>query len=315
MLMFLVCGEALFDFFLGSEDGPGALGFDARAGGSPFNVAIGMARLGGASGLFTALSDDLLGTRLRKVLADEGVRDDYLLDTSRLTTVSLVGLNPEGHPAYAFHSKSTADTGVTPADVPTLGSDVTGLHFGSYSIAVPPVADAMAQLAANAGDRLVSLDPNIRPSVEPDMDVWKERVQAFFPAVDVVKISAEDLEVLHPGVSHEAFATDALGAGAKLVVVTDGGDAAQGWTASGLTARVTPPSVKVIDTVGAGDTFQASLLFQLMRNGNGHAAIANMTVDGLTEMLQFCAGAAAVTCSRRGADLPRLSELTHLPGA
>lgn len=313
--MFLICGEALFDFFLGAEDSPGALGFDARAGGSPFNVAIGMSRLGASSGLFTALSSDLLGTRLRQVLHDEGVAGYYLLDTDRLTTVSLVGLNPEGHPAYAFHAKQTADTGIAPADVHDLGPEVTGVHFGSYSIAVPPVADAMAAIAAKAGGRLVSLDPNIRPSVEPDMEVWKARVQAFFPAVDVLKISAEDLEVLHPGVSHETFATDAIAAGALLVVVTDGGEAAQGWTASGLTARVNPPAVNVVDTVGAGDTFQAALLYQLMRNGNGHAAIANLTVDSLTEMLHFCAGAAAVTCTRRGADLPRLTDLTHLPGA
>ena len=119
--MFLVCGEALFDFFLETDDGPAAAGFAARAGGSPFNVAIGLARLGQASGLLTGLSSDLLGQRLAQVLSDEGVSTAYAIPTDRPTTVSLVGLDTAGVPAYQFYDTGSADTGVIEADLPALG--------------------------------------------------------------------------------------------------------------------------------------------------------------------------------------------------
>ena len=204
--MFLVCGEALFDFFLESEAGPAAATYAARAGGSPFNVAIGLARLGQASGLLTGLSTDLLGQRLAQVLEDEGVSTAYAIPTDRPTTLSLVGLDTHGVPAYQFYDNGSADTGVTEADLPALGPEISGLHFGSYSLAAAPVADAFAALAAASRDRFISVDPNVRPTVEPDMDVWRERLAVLFPLADLVKISAEDLELLWPGRSSEALA-------------------------------------------------------------------------------------------------------------
>ena len=309
--MFLVCGEALFDFFLESEAGPAAATYAARAGGSPFNVAIGLARLGAEAGLLTGLSDDLLGQRLSQVLEAEGVSTRYAIPTDRPTTLSLVGLDAAGVPAYQFYDNGSADTGVEPGDLPELGPEVIGLHFGSYSLAATPVGDAMAALARGKDGRFVSVDPNVRPTVEPDMDVWRARMAVLFPLADLVKISAEDLELLWPGKAAEAFAADLVAAGARLVVVTDGGEAAHGWTASGLRASATPPRVKVIDTVGAGDTFQAALLARLMRDPAGpKAALAGLDAKGLAALVDYAARAAAITCSRRGADLPRAAELT-----
>lgn len=307
--MILVSGDALFDFFLEAEASPSALSFEARAGGSPLNVAIGLARLGGEAGFFSAFSKDLLGTRLRKVLAVEGVDTRYALTTDRLTTVSLVGLDPEGVPAYAFHSTECADTGISPTDVPTLGPEVTGLHFGSYSIAVSPTADAVASLTAQNTELFISLDPNIRATVEPDLDVWKTRIAAFFPHVNVLKVSQEDLDILHPDVSTEDFASGAIGAGAELVVITDGGDRVRGYTATGHYAEATPPKIDVVDTVGAGDTFMACLLHLLSNKSDPISAIADFSVASLTEALQTCATAAAITSTRRGADLPRMDDL------
>jgi fructokinase len=305
--MFLVCGEALFDFFLESEAGPAAATYAARAGGSPFNVAIGLARLGAEAGVLTGLSDDLLGQRLSQVLVAEGVSTRYAIPTDRPTTLSLVGLDAAGVPAYQFYDNGSADTGVEPGDLPALGPEVIGLHFGSYSLAATPVGDAMAALARGKGGRFVSVDPNVRPTVEPDMDVWRARMAVLFPLADLVKISAEDLELLRPGKAAEAFAADLVAAGVGLVVVTDGGEAAHGWTASGLRASATPPRVKVIDTVGAGDTFQAALLARLMRDPAG---LAGLDAQGLAALVDYAARAAAITCSRRGADLPRAAELT-----
>ncbi len=310
--MFLVCGEALFDFFLESEAGPASATYAARAGGSPFNVAIGLTRLGREAGLLTGLSRDLLGQRLVQVLEAEGVSTRYAIPTDRPTTLSLVGLDAAGVPAYQFYDNGSADTGVTPADLPALGPEVAGLHFGSYSLAAAPVADAMAALARGKGGRFVSVDPNVRPTVEPDMDVWRARLDVLLPLADLVKISAEDLALLRPGTTAEAFAADVTAAGASLVVVTDGGEAASGWTSTGLHATAVPPRVKVIDTVGAGDTFQAALLARLLGDGDEpKAALGGLDEGGLARLLDYAARAAAITCSRRGADLPRAAELTE----
>ncbi len=309
--MFLVCGEALFDFFLETEDGPAAARYVARAGGSPFNVAIGLARLGVHSGLLTGLSRDLLGQRLRRVLEDESVATSYAVPTDRPTTISLVGLDTAGVPAYQFYDTGSADTGLTEDDLPVLDAGIEGLHFGSYSIAVAPVADALASLAARRGDRFVSLDPNIRPTVEPDMDVWRARLDRLLPHVDLVKTSAEDLALVHPGRASESFAADLFGRGVQLVVMTDGDAPAHAWTAGGLHATASPPKVTVVDTVGAGDTFQAALLARLLRGPGGpKAAIAALDRVELEAMLSYAARASALTCSRRGADLPRAAELS-----
>ena len=307
--MFLICGDNLFDVFMQPGDDPARAMFAARAGGSPFNVAIGMRRLESPAGYFSALSTDPLGRKLRRVLEDETVDLRYTLDTPRKTTLSLITLDEEGVPAYTFYSENAADTGVTPADVPELGAEVRGVHFGSYSLVTTPCADALHALAEQAKDLVISLDPNIRPTVEPDMSVWRARCDALLPMVTVLKISTEDLEMIYPGMSAPKFALKMLEAGVKLVVVTDGGDSAMGWTATGVEASVNPPAVAVVDTVGAGDTFMASLLTQLSKADDIHTHIATLDTTSLEHLLSFCANAAAITCTRQGADLPRLSDL------
>lgn len=308
--MFVVCGEALFDFFLATEDGPASVGFAAHAGGSPFNVAIGLARLDQRSALLTGISTDMLGERLRLVLESEGVSTDYAIATDRPTTISLVGLDTHGVPAYQFYDAGSADTGVVEADLPALRPEVTGIHFGSYSIVAQPVADAFAALAKAESGRFISLDPNIRPTVEPDMDKWRRRIDALTEHAHFVKVSAEDLEIVYPGRSRDAVAEEWIGHGVRLVVVTDGGSTAQAWTAGGLTSRASPPKVRVIDTVGAGDTFQAAMLAQLhAAPGGPREAIDDLDQSTLDAMIDYAARAAAITCSRRGADLPRTADL------
>jgi len=239
------------------------------------------------------------------------VSDRYLVRTDRPTTISLVGLDAAGVPAYQFYDAGSAGTGITAEHLPELGAEVTGLHFGSYSIAVAPVADAFASLAARHPDRFVSLDPNIRPTVEPDMDVWRRRLAELVPHADLVKSSAEDLALLYPDRTGADVARSWLEAGARMVVVTDGGRAAKAWTATGLTATAEPPITTVIDTVGAGDTFQAALLARLEAGtGLPREMLDGLDRDRLEAMLGHAARAAAITCSRRGADLPRAGDLT-----
>jgi fructokinase len=309
--MFLICGEALYDFFLADEGNAGNLSFDARPGGSPYNVAIGMSRLGASSALLTGMSDDMLGARLASILEAEGVACDYLVRTQRRTTLSLVGVDESGGPSYAFYGAGSADCSLTEADLPQIANEVRGLHFGSYSIAVNPVADAFAALLARTPGRFVSLDPNVRPTIEPDMAVWTKRIDALRPQTTLLKVSDEDIAMLHPGANPvdivKAWAKD----GPALVVLTQGGEEAVAVRGEEI-FRATPPKTKVVDTVGAGDTFMASLLAEMSKQDDPAAHLNSLSADGVESLLKRAATAAAITCSRRGADLPTAADLAKV---
>ena len=197
--MFLSCGEALYDLFPSAETDTGFT-FDARIGGSPFNVAIGLSRLGRGAALFTGLSSDPLGRRLERTLKDEGVATTWLVSKRNPTTLALVGLGPRGVPHYSFYGHDAADCSVGEADLPDLPGSVTAIHFGSYSLMVEPTGSSLLQLARRHHEgKLISLDPNIRPNVEPDAGRWRRRVEAFSEIADLVKASDEDLDLLFPG--------------------------------------------------------------------------------------------------------------------
>lgn len=308
--MFVVCGEALFDLF--AEDTPeGGLTFDARIGGSPFNVAVGLARLAQPAALFTGLSRDSLGRRLQAALVAEGVDTAWLVAKDAPTTLSLVDLGADGGAAYAFYGEGAADRAITQADLPDItDTAVTGLHFGSYSLVVEPTGTSLLALARReAGRRLITLDPNVRPTVEPDLDIWRRRIDAFVETADIVKVSTEDLELLYPGTEAETVARRWLNHGAALVIVTAGGEGADAFAGH---ARVHVPASKVavVDTVGAGDTFQAALIAALAETGRlSRTAVERLNPAALQRLLGFAMAAAALTCTRRGADLAYRAEL------
>ncbi|GMG82620.1 carbohydrate kinase [Paralimibaculum aggregatum] len=306
--MFLVCGEALFDLF--GTEGPSGLAFDARIGGSPFNVAVGLARLGQPAGLFTGLSTDPLGVRLAAALAAEGVATGFLKRTAHPTTLSVVDLDAAGHPAYAFYGTGAADRMIAPADLPALGADVWGIHAGSYSLVVEPVGSALLALfERERGRRLLTLDPNVRLNVEPDVDLWRARIDAFVRLADVVKVSDEDLGLLYPGRTAGEIGAQWRAAGAGLVVVTRGANGAEIFGAHGSLA-VPGRRIAVVDTVGAGDTFQAAVIAALGELGiRSRADLDAAPRQSLLDIAAFAVMASGITCTRRGADLPRRAEL------
>jgi fructokinase len=314
--MFLVCGEALFDIFVGDGRPDTGVALEARAGGSPYNVAIGLARLGTASALLTGVSRDVLGEKLAGQLTAEGVETRYLVRSGHRTTLSLVGLDARGHPAYTFYGVDSADCSLTEADLPRLDANVTGLHFGSYSIAVAPTADTFAALAARETHRFISLDPNIRPTIKRDMTVWRRRIDALLPHVTLVKCSREDLEALYPGRKvadvARAWMRQGLGpsrVGPSLVIVTDGAAGAHAFTQHWHLHRPATP-ITVIDTVGAGDSFQSALLHSLiLRNLASRDAMAVLPIDTARALIDMAIAAASITCSRRSADPPRAADL------
>jgi fructokinase len=309
-LMFVVCGEALWDLFAVEGD---PLAFQARPGGSPFNVAVGLARLGQRTALLAGLSTDPLGQRLERRLRADGVATTFLLRSARPTTISLVDLAPDGAPAYAFYGDDGADRVVTPADLPRLGPEVWGLHAGSYSLAVEPVGAALLDLFTRESRRLLlTLDPNVRLAVQPDAALWRRRVDAFVRLADLVKLSDEDLRLLRPGADPSALASEWLRAGAGLVVLTRGAAGAEAFSAAG---RVTVPGrpVSITDTVGDGDAFQAALIAGLAERGiRDRRALAALDREVIADLLAFANAAGAIACTRQGADLPRRVDLPPL---
>lgn len=308
--MFVVCGEALYDFY--EAERPEGLAFDARIGGSPFNVAMGLARLDVPAALFTCLSTDRLGQRLHGALVTEGVSTACLRRSPRLTALSLVALDDAGSPAYTFYGEGTADRNIGPEDLPDFGADVWGLHVGSFSLVTEPVGSSLLSLVAReAGRRLITLDPNIRLNVEPERAVWRTRLNAVIAQTDLMKVSVEDVALLYPGTDPSEVVARWSKAGPAIVVVTHGDE---GATAHGPFGTVAVPARKVtiVDTVGAGDSFMAALIAGLDAQAvRGRQALARLDRTAVKAMLDFAVRAAAVTCSRRGADLPRRSELSE----
>ena len=307
--MFIVCGEALFDVFA-TGDTPTGIGFDGRIGGSPFNVALGLARLGQPVGFCGGIGSGFAGERLMRALADEGIATTAVARIDAPTTLSLIGLDARGVPSYAFYGHGAADRLLRPEHLAAVPATAKAFHFGSYAMVVQPVAGTQRGLVEREHQRsVISYDPNIRTNVEPDLDIWRATLQGMLPRTHLLKVSDEDLALLYPGRSLDEFAQGALAAGTPLVVITRGSEGATGHTRTG---RVSMPPVRVdvVDTVGAGDTFQAALLTWLAESGRLSAqAIANIDTAALADALGFAGRAAAITCGRRGADLPRRAEL------
>lgn len=307
--MFLICGEALFDIF-GAGEGAPPFALDARPGGSPFNIAIGMARLDAGAALFTGLSRDPFGRALRAALVADGVETRFLVESPHRTTLSLAMVGAEGAAAYAFYAERGAERMIAPADLPAaLPDNVTGLHFGSYTMVAEPVATAHLALARReAGRRLISYDPNVRPTAEPDMAAWREAAEAMAGLADMVKLSAEDAELLWPGRPLVETLEWFRMRGAALAIGTRGGDGAVALSGFGR-VEIPARAVEVVDTVGAGDAFQAALLTEIAARGAGKADIAGLGAADARALLDFAAKAAAAVCARRGADMPRRAEV------
>ncbi|WP_338524518.1 carbohydrate kinase [Pseudomonas batumici] len=305
--MYLVCGEALFDFFSDETSGQTSkVNFKAIAGGSPFNVAVGLRRLGVDVGLFAGLSNDYLGRRLQQVLREEGVRADYLLDFDAPTTLAMVAVGADGSPHYSFRGEGCADRQLLPGHLPELGDEVRGLHIGSFSLVVQPIADTLLALVRReSGRRLITLDPNVRLNPEPDIELWRQRIATLAKQADMIKVSDEDLSLLYPDRDPQSVAQAWLAQRCQLVFLTRGTQGASVFSRRHGHWSVPAREVITADTVGAGDTFQAALIAwlteQQLDSVKGLERLEKAQIDA---MLNFAVNAAAITCSRTGPDLP-----------
>jgi fructokinase len=306
--MILCCGEALIDM-LPRQTTQGEAGYAPYAGGAVFNTAIALGRLGVASGFFCGIAKDMLGDVLIDSLKAANVDYSFCALSDRPSTVAFVKL-VNGHATYAFYDEGTALRMLSQDDLPTLGDDCEAMHFGAISLIPEPCGSTYeALMQREHAARVISLDPNIRPGFIKDKEKHLARITRMAAMSDILKFSDEDLEWFGLNGDLDAMATHWLKDGTKLVVVTKGAEGAVGYTRD---RKVFVPSqkVEVVDTVGAGDTFDAGILASLKLQGLlTKAQVATLSEEAITKALALGSKAAAVTVSRAGANPPWAKEI------
>ena len=302
--MIAVCGECLVDLL---PDGPGR--YVARPGGSPANTAVAAVRLGTPTLLLARLSRDELGQLLRRHLRENGVDLSWAVTTDDPSGVAVVTRDSAGSASYRFALDGAADWQWSDAELPELPEAVVAVHAGSLALALPPGAAALeAMLARERPRRTISIDPNLRPTLLGSLAEAVARMERWLGVADVVKASTDDLELLYPGTDPAVVAQRWSAAGPAVVVVTAGADGVLAMV-HGELLRLPAVPVHVVDTVGAGDTYSGALLHALATSGVLGGRLDAVDPDLIRRALDYAARAAAVTCSRVGADPPRADEV------
>jgi fructokinase len=307
--MLLSCGDALIDFLpVKSADGRDAL--MPVVGGSCLNIAAGIARLGAPAGFVGGISTDLFGQMIAEHARASQVDLRYAARCSRPTTLAFVRII-DGEPHYAFYDEGTAAREWTYRRGSIPFSELDAIHVGSTTLVYPEAAAQTLQMIEDAhGATTISLDPNCRPDLIDDKAEYLRRMDRFAACAAIVRMSDSDFAFLY-GEGDPADKTQALfAAGTVLFVITRGARGAWAWHRQEGMIEVSAPQVEVVDAVGAGDSFQAALLFALRAMSRiGAGPLARISAAELHRALTFAVACAAVTCSRPGADLPRLAEI------
>lgn len=302
--MIIVAGEALVDLVV-SRSGQ----VDARLGGAAYNAARALARLGVEVALLERLSGDTLGKRLHNQLTEEKVALCVPGPSAKPCTLAVATLDATGAASYSFYLDGTAGPDVDYESAKkALPADAAAVHVGALGLVMEPFGAAIERLVLTdvPAGALVMLDPNCRPAAVTDPEAYRARISAIARRADIVKASAEDLAYLYPGVPPEAAATVLRDDGASLVLVTDGPRPARAFLGGTVLAEDVPP-VGVVDTIGAGDAFGGGFLAWWTAHGLGQADLVRS--DLVRQALRAATAAAAITCTRPGADPPTLAEL------
>lgn len=298
----VVAGEALIDLV---PRGAGALAALTPAlGGGPFNTAVALGRLGSPTAFCSRVSRDAFGEALLDRLRETGVDVSSVQRGDEPTTLAVATVDAGGSAAYSFYVEGTADRLF--AAPGTLPAGTRAVSFGTCSLVLEPGASAYEELMRTASARGVftALDPNIRAGLIPDADAYRARFRGWLPSVSLLKLSEEDARWL--GGSPREW----LAAGPAAVVVTRGGDGLTAYTRDGGEYTVPGERIEVADTIGAGDTVNAALLHGLAaRDALSAEGVCALGPEGWRRLLGLAARAAAITCSRAGAEPPYAHEL------
>ncbi|QDC10530.1 carbohydrate kinase [Oceanicola sp. D3] len=307
--MIICAGEALIDM-LPREAADGEAMFLPVCGGSVFNTAIALGRLGAEAGLVSGVSTDMFGAQLVEGLTASKVTPDLLMRSDRPTTLAFVRLT-NGQAEYAFFDEGSAGRMIRVKDLPTLPRTAKAVFFGGISLAVKPCCDTYFSLMKrHSKSKLIMMDVNVRPDFIPDEAEYRARTEAMLAHTDILKLSDEDLAWMFGDADPSAHAEALLAKGPKMICVTEGAKGVTAYTASGA-HTVLAERVEVVDTVGAGDTFNAGLLAGLDRAGalSKSALAEGPPKEVVIEALRLGTRAAAVTVQRAGANPPWAAEL------
>lgn len=303
--MIVVCGEALIDV-IRNPDGTSR----SAPGGGPFNTARALGRLGAPTAFLGHLSTDEPGRRLASLLTEDSVRLDFASFGPEPTTTAIAEVDSAGRAEYRFVVEGTSVPSLTAEMLPQeFGAELEGLYFGGLGLALEPIGSTVTELVAREHPKsFLMIDPNIRGGLGPE-DRYRERLLQAIGLSTLVKASDADLAWLYPGLSCEDASRAVLELGPQAVVVTLGANGAFA-VHGGKEVRVAAPRVEVVDTIGAGDAFGAALVTWL-RDHDRLAPELTLTEDELKAALELACRAAAITCTRAGADSPTRQELTQ----
>jgi len=302
--MLLSCGDALVDFLpVKSADGRDAV--VPLVGGSCLNVAIGMARLGVPAGFVGGISTDLFGSMIADHAAASRVELRYATRSEDHSTLAFVR-SVAGEPQYAFYNAQTASRNWIYRSGSIPFGEIDAVHVGSTTLVDDAgAAQTFALVRAARGSSTISFDPNCRPNLVRDKAEYVARVAAFADAADIIRLSDVDFDYLYGNDDYAGRAKSLIAAGASLVVVTQGMRGVRAWHGRAGALAADAPMITVVDTIGAGDSFQAALLYALHALGRiGRGPLKEMTAGELHRVLSFASTCAAVTCGRAGADPP-----------
>jgi fructokinase len=298
-----VCGEVLIDLI------PGADGVRVpHVGGGPANTAKALARLGHDVHFIDGISTDEYGVAARKELLDDEVKLDLALTSDKPTCLAIISLDANGGASYEFKIDGTATFDFNLNWLPDPSRYKPNvLHIGTLVTVIQPGADVLYDWAMQVAEFApIVFDPNIRPSVMGDHDLYEAAVEKWAALSSVIKVSDDDMAWLYPGQKYEDVAKRWINDGAALVVVTRGSNGIIGFTADGA-VEVEGAKVTVADTVGAGDTVGAIIVEAMVEKG-----ILALSGDVLKATLHRAAVAAGITCSRKGAQPPYKHELKNI---
>lgn len=311
--MILICGEALIDFTpvkVNSE-----VAYLPKEGGSPYNVAITLGRLGSRCGFFGKISYDPFGEMLFSKLKNNNVDVSFVKRSEKLTTLAFVVYRDE-EPSFIFYGENTADVSLLEEDIPLLDPErIKLLHFGSISMVRRPGCFVFEEMMFKYSQKiLVSFDPNIRPNLIENRELYLKNFERWLSHIDILKASLADLKWLYNTEDIDSLANYFLGKGVRLFLVTLGKKGSKGYTKF-FSAYSPAREVKVIDTVGAGDSFMGGFMFYLdFINKLEKYSIDNLKEKELEEALSFANVVSALTCTKRGAEPPFLIEVENFIG-
>jgi fructokinase len=302
----LCAGEALFDF-ISKNPGMGlgrSVLFEKRPGGAPFNVAVGLSRLGDDVAFLTKLADDSFGKALKETMEKEGINTDYVVvEGGYKTTLAFVALDENGRPDFEFYRENAADMNLRFSEVSVDFSKVSFYHFGSISIIQPPSSETFSEIFCRLeGKAITSFDPNVRRNLIKDRNAYLEKLREILKDVDVLKLSDTDMEYIVGEVNLEGF-VKMYSRENKATFLTLGEKGSVAYYGGKIIKQKALKFGKTVDTTGCGDAYMAGVIHVINKEG--------LSLESVKRAAELGSLIAGIVATRYGAAsaIPKIEEL------